>query len=549
MQSESSAIANYISIVSRRKGLLLSIVVGVSSLFAILAFLLPSIYRSTAIILIEQQSVPQELVRSTVTTFVDQRIQLIRQRVMSRENLLGVIGAHSLYTEESATESSQAILKRFRKSINMETVTADVIDPRNGRPSTATIAFMLSFDHDDPAVAKKVTEELVSLFLEENIKSRLETASDTSDFLANEAEKLSVSIGYIEEELAAFKDTNSGALPELAQLNLRRLESDQRALGDVEREIRGLVERKMSLLSDSTSVLVDPADRLRALKAEYFSLASVYSSNHPDLMRLKREIETLEGGLGITTSATELRVELGRVRAELSAAEERYSADHPDVIRLVRAERDLEAQLAANPPELSTSIPTRNQNSGYSVLDEQLRALQARKSKLESRINLHERRLERMPGVEIQYRTLQREHENLVTKYNEIRAKQTEAQLAQALESTDRSERFILIEAPQVADEPIKPHRLGIFALGFLFAVAAGLGVATVIERMDDTIYDRSRLSALSGIPTLATVPDVDRLDSGEATASPFKIIPLLLAVVGGTVLVYHLVARTGIAS
>ena len=101
---------------------------------------------------------------------------------MSRANLMEIIQKFNLYAEELKNKTEERILEKMRKSIKVETVSADVIDPRNGVPTKATIAFVLAFDNASAGLAQKVTNELVSLFLKENIKSRTDAAENAAMF-------------------------------------------------------------------------------------------------------------------------------------------------------------------------------------------------------------------------------------------------------------------------------------------------------------------------------------------------------------------------------
>ncbi len=130
----------YLAALSYRKGRVLLIVIAVFIASAAVAFGLPPVYRSTATILIEEQDIPSDLVRSTVTSYADQRIQVISQRVMTRSNLKSIIDKYSLYQEESRVETSERIIKRMREDVSLEILSSDVIDPRSGRPTQATIA-------------------------------------------------------------------------------------------------------------------------------------------------------------------------------------------------------------------------------------------------------------------------------------------------------------------------------------------------------------------------------------------------------------------------
>ena len=526
MTTETPALTSYFSIIGRRKWLLLLAVLAILGASAALAFGLPAVYRSDSTILIEQQGIPQELVPSTITTFADQRIQLISQRIMTRDNLLGVIDKFDLYAEDRKSRSTESLITRMRKDINMETVSADVIDPRSGRPVSATIAFTLAYDNRAPELAQLVSQELVKLFLDENVKSRTETAAETSDFLSEEAERLRATIGDLENRIADFKAANSEALPELAELNMQLMDRAQQEITESERQIRSLEERKIFLDSELAQTpraasqwelrsrrageSADPNERLQALRTEYLTVSSVYGPRHPDLIRLTQEIEALERGLGVTTTSRDLRDELSFARGELDGARQRYSESHPDVIRLQRRVTDLEKRVGS----ATTRTSRAPANPAYARLQaeakavgSQLTSLYAKKEDLKQRVLGYEQRLTQTPQVERTYRALLRDQENAIAKFKEIQSKQGQAQLAQTLESERKGERFTLIESPQLPEEPIKPHRMGILLLGLLFSMAGGLGAVSLAERLDDTVRDRSDLASMSGLPTLATVP------------------------------------------
>ncbi len=142
-------------------------------LAAIVAFCWPPTYRSTATILIEEQEVPREYVNTAVTTFADQRLQTLNQRIMGTTRLLEIITKFKLYDDLKSKWTTEEIVDKMRKKdIKFDTVSADVIDPRTGQPRPATIAFTVSYKGKNPAVVQQVASELTSLYLEENLKDR-----------------------------------------------------------------------------------------------------------------------------------------------------------------------------------------------------------------------------------------------------------------------------------------------------------------------------------------------------------------------------------------
>ena len=159
-------------------------------------------------------------------------------------------------------------------------ISADVVDKRTQHPTKATIAFTVAYQSNSPDLAQKVANELTSLFLGQNLKSRERQAQEATSFLQQEAENLSKHIGEVDEKIAAFKHRASGALPELMPLNLQLMSQSDRELMDIDQQIRTLEERKNYLEGELATIkpntpimsvtgerILDSAERLRSLRA------------------------------------------------------------------------------------------------------------------------------------------------------------------------------------------------------------------------------------------------------------------------------------------
>ena len=161
----------------------------------------PATYKSTATILIEEQEIPTELVHSTITSFADQRIEMIKQQVMSRTSLWKVVEQYDLYADMRRSSTTQEVVKRFIKDIEVEVISADVIDKRTQQSTKATIAFTVSYNSRSPETAQRVANELTSLFLGENLKSRERQAQETTRFLKQERRISQTHIQEVEGKL------------------------------------------------------------------------------------------------------------------------------------------------------------------------------------------------------------------------------------------------------------------------------------------------------------------------------------------------------------
>src|SRR5580658_6426410 len=177
----------------RRKSLLLGFGIGLTAAL-LLAFLLPAHYRSSGTVLIEQQEMPTDMVKSTVTSYADQRVQVISKRVMTTATLLDIIKRYNLYPREAARDTREALLKKMREDIGLKMISADVIDPRSGRPTSANIAFEVYYTSHSPDLAARVANELTTLYLNENLTNRTKLAHDATEFLQGEGDRINTQI-------------------------------------------------------------------------------------------------------------------------------------------------------------------------------------------------------------------------------------------------------------------------------------------------------------------------------------------------------------------
>jgi len=528
MEEQTKELKDYIDAFRRRRTTIVTVVASLFVISAAVALLWPPTFRSTATILIEEQEIPQDLIRSTITSYATQRIQTISQTVMTRSNLMQIIEKYDLYRRERKRDTTEEVIDRMRKDIKLDMINADVVDPRTGHPTPATIAFTLAYDSQQPGTAQKVANELTSLYLNENLKTRTEKATETVDFLETEAHKISEHIAEVEAKLAAFKEKNPYSLPGLSGLNIQLIDKTERELDDADNRLRFLQDRKFDLegqlaqinpltpmYSESGEKIPDPETKLKMLRAEYITASSKYAPDHPDVIRLRREMEALQKQLGSVDSANEEANQLAALRSQLAVAREKYAPDHPDVIRLSKEVATMEAAVKQMParPEVNV-IKEKPENPAYITLKSQLdstkseiESLMTTREQLKAKMTDYERRIAKSPDVEREYLTLSRDYENSVKSYQEIKAKQMDAEVGKELEKERKGERFSLIDPPQFPEQPIMPNRSAILLLGFLLSLASGFGYAAVAESADKSVYGARGISSLFGNPPLSVIP------------------------------------------
>ena len=524
------------NIARRRKG---SIALAASTIFLIgvaVALLLPAVYRSAATILIEEQEIPPDLVRSAITSYADQRIETIKQQIMTRSTLWRIVEQYGLYVTLRNNSPTEEVLERFIKDIHVDVINAKVIDKRTQSPTQATIAFTLTYDGESPELTQKVANELTSLFLGANLKTRERHAQETSAFLKKESEQIAQQISSLELQLAAIKQKADGALPELTSVNMTMLNQAERELQEADREIRTLAEKKSYLegelatlkphtpiISASGERILDSAERLKALRAQYASAIGYLSAEHPDVLKMQQEIAALERETGQHATPEELHKKLRGEQARLASLVDRYGADHPDVIRsrqiIASLEQELQrvvaagTQVAAIKPENPAYI---NIHSQLSSVTASLQSMRTSRDNMKRRIGEYVGRLERTIEIEPAYLDLSRNREESVKKHQQILSRLLEAEVSNELEIQHKGERFSLIDPPDLPEKPEKPNRPVIMFLGLILAIAGGVGSGAVLEQLDRSIRGGEHLSRLAGLPPLAVIPYVPNQDDRQ---------------------------------
>jgi succinoglycan biosynthesis transport protein ExoP len=512
----------------RRRSTFYTVVSAAALLTALLALLLPPTYRATGTILIEQQEIPQELVRSVITSFADQRVQVISQRVMTSQNLLSLIERYDLYPKIRQKEPREVLLQKFKDDIGMHMISADVIDPRSGRPTQATIAFAVSYQNRSPDLALKVANELTTLYLNENLTSRTQLVQQTSAFFSEESAREAAHIAELDKNLAVFKEKYHDDLPELAQINIQEMERTELELHDAENRVnaldsqRVLLQAQLAQISPNAQVYTDsgqrvfgPEDRLKALKSQLASYKARYAPDHPDIVSTQREVDGLERLVQAQDQTGERLRQLSEAKAQLAAALEKYSADHPDVLRLKRTVDSLEKAAAEEASVGTKRIETNHaDNPVYIQVKGQLDAVAvdrasavAKRDELEAKFRRYEKFRADLPEVERQYRTMARDLESAQFKYQEILSKQTEAQVSQNLETARKGERFTLIEPPQPPEKPISPNRKLILIAGLILSLGLGAGVVAARDSLDATVRGPGDVRSMLQVPVLASIP------------------------------------------
>lgn len=500
----------------RRRGKFIAIVAGGIILLTFwIAMALPNLYTSSAMILVEPQSVDEDLVDSGVReSDLNERLGLMTAEILSRVRLSRIIDDMDLYEEESKDMLRIEVVDLMRSYIDVVPVLSELEDGSNRRKDVKFNTFRIIFRHEDRNIAAAVAQRIANDFINANIEARTGITSKSLEFMKDEIASLTEELGVIEKSISKVKAEYAGRLPEDFDSNQRMLQFAMSDLRDAQRVLSGAQSDaaywKNQALTASQMVgpgdPASPSHRKRLLEIERGSLlAKGFTTRHPDVVRVEAEIALLEEQLARRPADGDVPQSVGEqnARSEQRRAELRATAAEEDIERLRETIADYEARLAAT-PEVA----------------------------------------ERLDG-------LNRQYEQLYRSYQDFSSRLQQAGVQADLERRQLGEKFRILESAEAAPEPSSPNRLLILILGAILGLGIGASIGLVAEVTDSSVHTSSELQQSLGIPVLVSVPRI-MLESDRAARSrrilreTLAAVAVVFFVVIGGVTTYYFVNIAG---
>ncbi len=525
MQDEGYSVGEVAELLRRRKKVVGRTFITLALLGVVIAYSFETLYKSSGAIVIEQPEVADQFLPGTYQApDREQRIGRINDEVMTTDNLAKIVEKHNLYPDLRGDKGPRSVVPELRDNFELELKLAQD-DPRKKFVGEVT-GFVVSYYHPAPETSRDVARDIVDLFLERNRSRRQDAYVDTADALERESENLRTRVSGLEAELANFKTENPGALPEDREYNRQVIERKSRDLTQLDREIRSLQERKtllqsqlaqtdpwISTIGPDGNPLPASTDQLQLLQQEYLRLLGSYNPNHPDVIKVLREIDSLTGGAANPAFRQALEAEYTAKQMALFDARNQYGSNHPDVLALQRAISVLEEQIAKLPTASSADLPEPN-NPPYVNLELQLKgvdiellALQQDRRTIQSETSELGKMVQIAPEVERRYLELSRDLTIAREQYEDTMTRQLAVRRAGALEKVELSERYVVTKIPSVSYTPDFPNRPLIIVICIFLGLTFGIGFGIIAEVLDDSIRNTRDIKAIIGAPPMAAIP------------------------------------------
>ena len=461
--------------------------------------ILPPRYTTQTTVLVEGQKVPENYVMPVITSDFTQRVQTLSQEVVSRSKLIPVLQGLGVKPEEQ-----NGLIKEIQQNLDVEpvitTMSAAAAASPGAKAKKGTVSneplpgFNVIYTDGNAERAQKICDAMTSLMVNENLRSRSEAATSTTNFLDSQLKDAKQAVDDQDAKLAAFKKQYLGQLP-------TDIDNNMRMLGSLNSQL------------DATTGTLSRAQQDKA-----------YTES-----MLAQQVAAWKSSLSSSNPVT-LEQELAQLQGQLQELQARYTDDYPDVIKTKAEIADVQKKLkeagtktasgstegdtpnATEPPEIGQ---LRLQIHQYQEVIQQ--AAQDQK-KLQSQITIYQSRTAMSPGIEEQYKLLTRDNDNAQAQYKELLAKKSSAQLGTSMENQQEGEQMHIVATaplPQTPTFPI-PWVLSLGGLG----VGLGLGVAIgmILEFTDKSIRTEKAAAACTDLPLLISVPWLG--EQGEVAAA-----------------------------
>ena len=522
----------------------------------VLGLALPPIFQSQTMIMIEEQQIPQDFVKSTITTYAEQRLEMITREIMRYSQLKEIILKFNLYPEMVLKNDMSSAVEKLKDSILVENISTKQGD------QLSTVAFTLAYEGKDPETVQKVTEAIAQQYLNKELQAREKLASVTTNFLKQELENLKQQVSKQEERISAYKTKHMGELPENMAMNIQNITSLERDLDSINARIRTLEDRKIYLRgqlayieplrpiqTEQGQFASNPKERLKTLRLELIQMQSRLSENHPDVRKVKSEIAKLEQQVGKTDTSVEKIRLLQERKAKLAEAKGRLGPMHPDVIALTKEVKALSKEvdkLLTDKSVLQVS-EDRPDNPAYINLltqvnsaESEIRSLKDQQQSIEKSLEKLRLKIANSPSIEKEYGDLTLDYANAKGKYNELLNKLMTAEVSQQMEVEQKGEKFSILEPAFLPTRAYKPNRIAIILLGFVLACGAAAGMVAIQESMDHSVKSEEELFRATGVPVLSTLALVKTPE--EKRAKRLRTAAYVFGTIGVVVVVLLLV-------
>ncbi|MGH9480922.1 MAG: GNVR domain-containing protein [Terriglobales bacterium] len=483
---------------------------------------LPKLYTSESLILVEQQKVPADFVKPTVSNNVASRLESLEEQILSRTQLSTIIQKFGLYAGRGLNEDQQVT------QMASDITVTPIFVGQGDRITDQVSAIKVAYQGPDPLLAQQVTRELSQLFITENLKSRSEQAMGTEGFIDNQLAQASQQLTTLEAQLTQVKNTYMGSLPEQQGANLQvmgqlqaELQADTEALAQLQSQ-----KTYLNSLSDAVAKLgpaaLGPAppsateQQLRKAQSDLAIAEQMYTPKHPAVISLRAQVRALQGQVAAEkaekpASEAPAATATGTATAAATAPTGAKSASKPGT-----AGKDAK-DAKADPDNSALAV---QQKSQIALLDQEIQHRLADQATTQGKISALQARIDALPAVEEKLANLQNSYDVAKTSYTTLLQQKQAAAMGAAMEQQAEGEEFRIVDPANLPLAPSSPNLVRINMLGGLGGLVVGVGLGFLMEMRDSVVRNEADIAYHTHTPMLAALPMLPSAGTLAATRS-----------------------------
>lgn len=484
MEERSFHPLDYTSVIARRKWWFIGPLAASILIGGLLVMLLPRKYKSEAEIGIAAPTLSPELLRGVSSLNAAERQRAISQMLLSRNVLERVVREEQLSPSRPVEDTAARLRTVVEQNIVVPLPIGRTVTPSTRE--TGIESFRLGYVDKSPERAQRIANRLATVFVEENSRTQLGRAENTSEVTAQQVRASQERLTKLQEQLRTKKEAFMGRLPDQATANISMVNGLRQQLESISMELRG------------------EQDRLRMVEGQ---------------------LDAMRQGIGTSgltaTSAAAIQASQARMhnlQQELAQARAAgYTDVHPEIVRInsemAEARKDISSGRDAGPNNRESILMAdplyRQKTVERDASRLRIAGLQREAAQARSQIGSYQSRVDSAPMVEQELASLTQAHDLEKLTYAEAVSNHQKALLAEDLARKQGGERFSILYPAGLPDKPVSPDILRLMLVAVGLGLALGVGAVVGREFLDRSVHDVEALQTEFELPVLGEIPRI----------------------------------------
>src|SRR5882757_5744346 len=220
------------------------------------SLVLPKKYTSSTLVLVEQPTVPTDVIKPVITNDLNQRMASMKAQILSRSRLEPIINKFELYPVERKTTHMEDLVEKLKSAVHV-----DLIEPLAGSADRQPPGFNVSVTFDNPQLAQQICQEITSMFMEQNATARGVQSNKVTKFLTEQLDEAKAKLAEQDKSLNESLLSNQEASWKNSLVGLQNPETQDQELATLQQKLSELLAK--------------------------------YTPEHPDVIKMKAQIEEL----------------------------------------------------------------------------------------------------------------------------------------------------------------------------------------------------------------------------------------------------------------